>query len=89
MSYREIVETILNEMGRRRRVLLVPVPIGFVGGLCGLWTRISGRRAVLTPDQIARLREDKAFDAQASIEALGYAPTEFVDGIRAKLRGEA
>ncbi|MDD4278179.1 MAG: NAD(P)H-binding protein [Candidatus Sumerlaeales bacterium] len=89
LSYREIVETILNEMGRRRRVLLVPVPIGFVDGLCGLWTRISGRRAVLTPDQIARLREDKAFDARPSIEALGYSPTEFVDGIRAKLRGEA
>ncbi len=88
LTYREIVTTILAGLGRRR-VLLLPLPVTFVEKCCALWTRVTGRKAPLQPDQIARLREDKNFDVADTIRELGYKPTEFADGIRAKLNGTA
>jgi nucleoside-diphosphate-sugar epimerase len=58
-----------------RAVRLLPVPLPLLVGAARL-TR------VVTPEQVRRLAEDKAFDWHAAEADLGFAPRRFEDGVR-------
>ena len=60
-----------------RHVALVPVPVG----LAALAARVSG---VVTPEQVRRLAEDKAFDYSLATRDLAFQPRSFADGVRAE-----
>jgi uncharacterized protein YbjT (DUF2867 family) len=62
-----------------RRVLLVPVPVS-AAVLAARLTR------VVTPEQIRRLAEDKAFDYSAATRDFGFRPRSFADGVRFEVR---
>lgn len=86
MTYRELITTILRGMGCRR--LLVPMPLWLIRSGCSVCGTLFRRRP-LAPDQIERLSEDIAFDMTETLDALGYTPTPFAEGIRRKLDGTA
>jgi uncharacterized protein YbjT (DUF2867 family) len=62
-----------------RRVMLVPVPVS-AAVLAARVTR------VVTPEQIRRLAEDKAFDYSAATRDFGFRPRSFADGVRLEAR---
>ncbi|MHB1533055.1 MAG: SDR family oxidoreductase [Acidimicrobiales bacterium] len=80
LSLREVVEISAAALGRRPR--LVTVPLGPVTAAARLYERLA-RRPRLRAEQLERLGEDKAFDIGAAT-ALGYRPRPFAEGIAAE-----
>ncbi len=78
LSFRVVVETAARALGRRVR--LVSIPLAPVRRVVGLY---EGRAAKprLRVEQLDRLEEDKAFDISEAVEVLGYSPRSFSDGI--------
>jgi uncharacterized protein YbjT (DUF2867 family) len=62
-----------------RRVLLVPVPLR-VAVLAAKLTQ------VVTPEQVWRLAEDKAFDYAAAAHDFGFKPRSFAEGVHLEAR---
>lgn len=73
LRFTELVHTAARAVGRP--VMLIPVPIS-AAILAARLTRI------VTPEQIRRLAEDKAFDYSDAERDFGFAPRSFADGIR-------
>lgn len=86
ISYREMLETIIEEAGLR--TVLVPVPLGPLKPLVKVYGKIS-RRPRVGYDQILRLQEDKDFDISEARRDLNFDPISFRAGIRRKLDGTA
>jgi len=86
ISYKEMVETILRLLGKRR--LLIPVPVSWLRLVALLLAKVMSHPPVRV-DQIDRLLEDKVFDISDARRDLGFDPIPFEEGIRRKLRGEA
>ena len=77
ISYREIVETILQIL--HRRVVLVSVNTHAAAVIARYAQRIPG--FPVTEEQVLRLLEDKAFDISAAVTDLDYRPRSFLDGM--------
>jgi nucleoside-diphosphate-sugar epimerase len=75
-----LIRTAAEAIGRR--VMLVRVPVA----AAVLAARIS---RIVTPEQVRRLAEDKAFDYTAAAQDLNFHPRSFAEGVRleAKLLG--
>jgi hypothetical protein len=78
LRFNEMIETVAELLGRRRRKLHLQVrPI-----VCGL--SLSERMRIRLPikaEQILRLNEDKAFDHGDAATAFGFRPRTFRDGV--------
>lgn len=78
LTFNEMIETVAELLGRRRRKLHLPVrPI--VWGLS-----LSERMRIRLPikaEQILRLNEDKAFEHGDAATAFGFRPRTFRDGV--------
>lgn len=74
LRFAELVRTAARAVGRFR-VALVPVPVG---------AAVLGARLtrVVSPEQIRRLAEDKAFDYADAARDFGFAPRPFAEGVR-------
>jgi uncharacterized protein YbjT (DUF2867 family) len=77
LSFGELVRTAAAAVGRR--VGLVPVPIT-AAVLAARVTRI------VSPEQVRRLAEDKAFDFTPAARDFGFAPRAFDAGVRLEAR---
>ena len=77
LSYRRIVDTILNELDRRVTLLGVGLPLA--AGLVGVAQNVPG--FPIKREQVLRLLEDKVFDIAAARTDLGFAPRSFSEGI--------
>lgn len=86
ISYKEMLETIIEEAGLR--TVLVPVPLGPLKPLVKVYEKVS-RRPRVGYDQILRLQEDKDFDIREARRDLNFDPISFREGIRRKLDGSA
>jgi hypothetical protein len=75
---RELVVHVAGLLGRRP--LIVPVPIGVMTRIVSLW-RLSGLPPRLTPEQVLRLGEDKAFGFEDARHDWGYAPRSWREGL--------
>jgi nucleoside-diphosphate-sugar epimerase len=73
LAFDELVRTAARAVGRR--VLLVRVPLE----AAVLAARLS---RVVTPEQIQRLAENKAFAISDAVRDLGFAPRTFDEGVR-------
>jgi uncharacterized protein YbjT (DUF2867 family) len=86
LTYRQICETILEQL--HRSVWLIPVPLSvlmFGAHLCSFFQQ----KPWIHPDMIRRLHEDKVFDTSEARRDFGFSPTPFAEGIRRKLSGAA
>ncbi len=76
-SLAEIVRIIAKTLGKR--VFTVPVPLALASLAVSMFP---GR---IDPEQIERLREDKAFAYDDAARDLGYSPKTFEEGLRLQL----
>lgn len=83
MTFRRLVETAADAVGRR--VWLVPVPLRPVVGAARAYERLA-RTPRLKSEQLARLAEDKAFAIDDAVRDLGFNPRSFAAGVRAMAR---
>ena len=77
LTYRKLVETILDRL--QRRVHLVSIPTGptFLAVKSLQWLP----RFPINGEQVLRLREDKVFDVSDAVADLGYRPRPFAEGV--------
>jgi nucleoside-diphosphate-sugar epimerase len=64
-----------------RRVFRIHLPVRLSCGLAALSRRVLGRRGI-TPEQVLRLNEDKAFSHAEAARDLGFRPRPVVEGLR-------
>lgn len=81
LSYREILETIKQELNRKTR--LIEVPMRLAERVVRFGEKIPGFPVKL--EQVQRLHEDKVFDISKAVTELNYQPRPFVEGIRAEI----
>lgn len=77
VHFDELVQTAARAVGRRVRLIRVPLEIGV---LAAQLTR------VVTPEQIRRLAEDKAFDISAARKDFNFNPRSFAEGVHQEAR---
>ncbi len=86
LSYREIVTVCGQAIGRRPRILPVPV------ALLRLAAPVTGLLPFLPtigPEEVQRLAEDKNFDVAPAARRLGFTPISFDEGVaRMRIAGE-
>lgn len=78
LTFRRIVEEAAAAVGRRPR--LVPVPLAAPVAALRLYERVA-RSPRLKAEQLERLAEDKAFDIGPARRDLGYDPRPFAHGV--------
>jgi uncharacterized protein YbjT (DUF2867 family) len=78
LRFSELVRTAARTL--LRRVLLVRVPVA-AAVLAARVTRL------VTPEQVRRLAEDKAFDYADATRDFGFKPRTFAEGVRLEARG--
>ncbi|MGI9149142.1 MAG: NAD-dependent epimerase/dehydratase family protein [Chloroflexota bacterium] len=78
LAFGELVRTAARAVGRQ--VLLMPVPIA-----CAIFAARLTR--LVSPEQIRRLAEDKAFAITDAARDFGFAPRTFEEGVRLEARG--
>lgn len=79
---RELVTHVAALLGRRP--LLVAVPVQPAAAVLGVW-RALGLPPRLTPEQVLRLAEDKAFPYDEARRDWGYAPRGWREGLAAEV----
>jgi nucleoside-diphosphate-sugar epimerase len=85
MTYRGMIETIAEALGRR--VMFVRLPLWPVLQAVRCYQAVA-RRPRVTTETIQRFGEDRAFDISAAQRDLGFAPIPFEQGIRRQIAGE-
>lgn len=83
LSYRELVETAARALGRRVKIVRLPLePVRL-----GLRLAESARLPLpVASEQVLRLREDKAYPYEKARRELGYAPRGFEEGVALEVR---
>ena len=83
IPYVEMIDTICREVNRKVLNVYVPIPVALV--LAMGYAKISNL-ARITPDQVRRMKEDRAFDISDAQRDLGYTPLSFEEGLREAMR---
>lgn len=78
VAYNEVVDTVAALLGKR--VLKVHLPVKISLAFINLIKSVPGLPG-LSPEQVLRLNENKAFSHQEAVEGFGYEPVSFHDGI--------
>jgi nucleoside-diphosphate-sugar epimerase len=77
LAFGDLVRSAAHAVGRR--VALVPVPVTAA-------TYAAGLTRLVTPEQVRRLAEDKAFTYAEAARDFGFAPRSFAAGVRLEAR---
>lgn len=85
IEYRDMVDTILRQLGKKS--LLIPVPTCLAKLAVECYGAVSSKPRIRL-DQIQRLEEDKVFDINDASRDLGFTPISFEEGIARKLAGK-
>ena len=80
LSYRAMLERIFKALGRRPRVL--PLPVGLYRAAIAAARVLPGYRS-LTPAVADRMNQDMVFDSSAAVQDLGLKPRAFSPGVPA------
>lgn len=80
LSYRAMIERVFQSLGRRPRIL--PLPVWFYRVAIAV-ARLSPRYRVLTPAVAERMNQDMVFDSSAALRDFGLKPRGFVPGVPA------
>lgn len=84
LTYRDIILCISREFNRK--ILLIPVPFQLSLLAAKLYNFLFRSRAIISVEQVLRMREDKAFSHEAATKDFGYAPLSFEEGIREEVQ---
>jgi uncharacterized protein YbjT (DUF2867 family) len=79
LGFDELIRTAARTIGRQVRLVRVPVTLGVLGA------RLTGSR-IVSPEQVRRLAEDKAFDYSEATRDFGFRPRSFAEGVRLEAR---
>ncbi len=79
IAYVDLVRTAARAVGRDVRLLHVPLGLALLGAR--LAQRLPLPR-VVSPEQVLRLAEDKAFDYAEAVRDVGFQPRSFEEGVR-------
>jgi nucleoside-diphosphate-sugar epimerase len=84
LPYADLVRTAGRAIHREPALLHVPLGLALAAarGLARLPVRVP-----ITPEQVLRLAEDKAFDYAAAAHDLGFTPCTFDEGVRLEALG--
>ena len=83
LAFAELVRTAARAVNREVSLLHVPLGLAVTGA------RLAARlpiRVPVSPEQVLRLAEDKAFDYADAARDLGFQPRSFADGVRLEAR---
>lgn len=83
LTYAKIVETAARALGRRTRILRMPLEPVRLGLRAAEVARLP---LPVRSEQVMRLREDKAYSFEKARLSLGYAPRGFEEGIMSEVR---
>jgi nucleoside-diphosphate-sugar epimerase len=83
IPYREMIDTLGRCVGRIVLKVYIPIPIALPLVAAYGWVADAPR---VTPDQVRRMGEDRAFDISETIRDLGMAPRSFEEGVRDAMR---
>ena len=83
LPYRNIIEFVSRELGRKNIIVKVPLSLSVLGAR--IYNALT-KKAVISVEQVLRMQEDKAFDYQDAARDFGYFPLSFQQGIRAEVR---
>jgi len=78
LSYRELVEAVFLSLGRRPRLVRVPLPL--LRASLRVGSLLPGLRH-LSPEMADRMDRDHRFDSEEARQDFGYAPRPFADPI--------
>ncbi|MGM0365800.1 MAG: NAD-dependent epimerase/dehydratase family protein [Actinomycetota bacterium] len=78
IKYSQMLDTVKQKMGLDFKVRKVPLGLARLG--VALYSKLS-RNPRLTPDQIERLKYDKAYSYEEAATDLGFSPLGFEEGI--------
>lgn len=84
ITYRNIILTISRELNRK--IPLIPVPFQLSLWAAKLYNFLFRSRAIISVEQVLRMREDKAFSHEAATRDFGYDPLSFEEGIREEIQ---
>ncbi len=84
ITYRDIILCISRELNRK--ILLIPVPFQLSLLAAKLYNFLFRSRAIISVEQVLRMREDKAFSHEAAARDFGYNPVSFEEGIREEVQ---
>ena len=84
ITYRDIILCISRELNRK--ILLIPVPFQLSLLAAKLYNFLFRSRAIISVEQVLRMREDKAFSHEAAARDFGYNPLSFEEGIREEVQ---
>ena len=83
LPYRNLVECVSRELGRKNIIVKVPLSLSVLGAR--IYNALT-KKAVISVEQVLRMQEDKAFDYQDAARDFGYDPLSFEEGIREEVR---
>lgn len=83
ITYNEVVDTVAEFLGKG--ILKVHLPVGFSLSLINAAKYIP-KLLGISPEQVLRLNEDKAFPHREAAEDFGYDPVSFRQGIEEEIR---
>lgn len=75
LRFADLLRSAAHAVGRN--VLLVPIPLSLAVAAAAI-------SRVVTPEQVRRLAEDKAFSYSDAVRDFGFAPRSFADGVAAE-----
>ena len=84
LTYRDIILCISRELNRK--IILIPVPFQLSLLAAKLYNFLFRSRAIISVEQVLRMREDKAFSHEAAARDFGYDPLSFEEGIREEVQ---
>lgn len=82
ITYRAMVQTCAQAVGRR--MIVLPVPVGALSRAAALAQSL-GLRLPFNAAELTRASEDKAFAIDDMVTRLGVTPRDFAEGVRVKL----
>jgi len=77
LRFSHLVHAAAHAVGRRAALVPIPLPLAVVAA------RLSG---VVSPEQVRRLAEDKAFSYAEAAADFGFAPRTFAEGVQLEAR---
>jgi uncharacterized protein YbjT (DUF2867 family) len=81
LSYNQVIDTVCHVLGRRVLKLRIPLRISVL--FLTLCNKIFPTK--LTPEQLLRLNEDKAFSYEEAARDFDFAPLAFAEGVRREI----
>jgi len=83
IPYIQIIEMISKYL--KRNNIIVRIPMGLSIFAAKIYNVVFGKRAIISVEQVMRMKEDKAFDHQAARLDFGYEPIPFAAGIKGEV----